>query len=110
MADGKYFEWDSLWSAWRTQPVEIQRWWMMGLGGLKPNLEDFMANYPRQVQDEVFSHAPKDVQAVFGYIPIPDKSEIVKPSRYNPNRQVAVLKDSGLSNDFKNRLQSILES
>jgi hypothetical protein len=52
MAD-KGFEWIQLWSAWRTQTPEIQRGWMMGLGGLKTHLEDFMKNYPRDVQDDL---------------------------------------------------------
>ena len=82
----------------------------MGKGGLKLVLEDFMKNFPRNIQDEVFECAPADVQKVFGYVAIVDKREVITASRYNPNRQVAILKNSGLSNDFKNRLQSILES
>jgi hypothetical protein len=109
MAD-KGFEWIQLWSAWRTQTPEIQRGWMMGLGGLKTHLEDFMKNYPRDVQDEVFGHAPSDVCKVFGYVRSPDPSEIVRPSRYNPNRQPAILKNPSLSQMTKNKLLSILEA
>lgn len=116
--DDAGFSWMQLWVSWKNQPQNIQRQWMVWKvnpvdgeeAGLKPVLEDFMKNYPREIQDEVFKFSPPDVQKYFGYVPIPDKSEIVKPSRYNPNRQVAVLRDSGLSSDFKNRLQSILES
>jgi hypothetical protein len=110
MADTRGFEYVQLWAAWKSQTVETQRGWMMGKGGLKPILEDFMKNFPRNIQDEVFECAPEDVCKVFGYERIPDKSERVVASRYNPNRQKAVLKRPELSQVQKNNLRSILEA
>ena len=110
MADTKGLEWVQLWASWKGQTLETQRGWMMGKGGLKLALEDFMKNFPRSVQDDVFETAPLDVQKFFGYEVITDKKEVVTASRYNPNRQPAVLKRPELSQVTKNKLLSILES
>ena len=66
-SDGSGFDWDTLWSCWRTQPPPIQHAWMFGNSGLLFHLKDAMENYPKEVQDEMFGHAPKDVQKYFGY-------------------------------------------
>lgn len=66
--EGNGFDWDTLWSVWRTQVPSIRQAWMFGKGGLYLHLKGAMENYPKEVQDEMFSHAPADVQKYFGYM------------------------------------------
>ena len=81
--DGGAWEWVSLWAAWRTQPLYIQQGWMTGKDthgciGLKPILQDFMDNFPKEVQDDVFKFAPADVQKYFGYKVVEEEAKAVK--------------------------------
>ena len=66
--DDNGFAWDTMWAAWRGQPTNIQRAWMMGQGGLYPHLQDAMERYPKRVQDDIFEFAPLEVQKHFGYV------------------------------------------
>jgi hypothetical protein len=67
-SEGSGFEWDTLWSAWRGQPIEIKRQWMSGENGLAKALKEIMERYTKAVQDEVFGFAPEDIQKYFGYV------------------------------------------
>jgi hypothetical protein len=88
-SDGSGFDWDTLWSVWRNQPSNMQNAWMFGKGGLLPALKDAMVNYPKDVQDEMFGHAPKDVQKYFGYVS--KESLNKKKPAYNENYRSALL-------------------
>jgi hypothetical protein len=95
-SDGSGFDWDTLWAAWRAQPLEIQRLWMAGENGLAKALKETMERYPKDVQDEMFGHAPKDVQKYFGYVS--KESLNKKKPAYNENYRSALLeKIRGLS-------------
>ena len=83
---GSGFDWDTMWSCWRTQPSNMQRAWMFGKGGLLFHLKDAMENYPKEVQDEMFGHAPEDVQKYFGYVS-KDVRNAPKPAKKNYNDQ-----------------------
>jgi hypothetical protein len=78
------FTWSTMWSAWRNQPPHIQSAWMFGKGGLHEPLKDALVNCTKDVQDEMFAHAPDDVRKYFGYESKEDKAAKVKPKKsYN---------------------------
>ena len=91
-SDGSGFDWDTLWSVWRNQPSNMQNAWMFGKGGLLPALKDVMVNYPKDVQDEMFAHAPNDVKKYFGYKSKDDTSAKGKTQKsYNDEYRSALL-------------------
>ena len=73
--------WSSMWSSFRTQPDFVKRWWMKEL---LPHLKDAMANCTKDVQDEMFAHAPADVRKYFGYVSKDEAKAKVQPKKlYN---------------------------
>ena len=80
------FAWDTMWAAFRGQPTNIQRAWMMGNGGLYPHLKDAMVRYPKRVQDDIFEFAPLDVQEHFGYITAPEPEPI--PTKFVISKEI----------------------
>lgn len=80
------FEWSLFWSLWRKQPIKTQHLWMAGKGGasgtLQEILADFMLNFPKKVQDEVFEFAPKDVQIYFKYKSAPKAHRDIHSSAF----------------------------
>lgn len=82
--------WSTMWSAWRSQPASIQNMWMFGKNGLCEHLKVIMVDYTDEVKEEVFSHAPKDVQKYFGYKP-KVTGKVAKKSTYNENYRSQLL-------------------
>lgn len=69
-SDGSGFDWSTMWSIFRTLPDETKKAWMQGIhrqNGLSYHLKDAMENYDKDVQDEMFEHAPIEIQKHFGY-------------------------------------------
>lgn len=86
------FTWSTMWSAWRSQPAYIQRAWMLGKGGLHGVLMDALLNCTKDVQDEMFAHAPEDVRKYFGYVSKEDAKAKVQPKKsYNDEYRSALL-------------------
>ena len=86
------FTWSTMWSSWRNQPASIQRAWMFGKGGLHEPLKDALVNCTKDVQDEMFAHAPEDVRKYFGYVSKEDAKAKVAPKKsYNDEYRSALL-------------------
>lgn len=78
------FTWSTMWSSWRNQPASIQKAWMFGKGGLHEPLKDAMTTCTKDVQDEMFAHAPNDVKKYFGYVSKEDAKAKAQPKKsYN---------------------------
>jgi hypothetical protein len=94
-SEGSGFAWSTMWSIFRTLPDDMKKAWMFGVQrqvGLSFYLKDAMENYDKSVQDEMFEHAPIEVQKHFGYVS-KDVRNAPKPVKkaYNENYRSALL-------------------
>ena len=109
--DGDGFAWSQMWVAWRKQPTNIQKLWMVWKinpltgeeTGLKQVLTEIMEIETRDVQNDVFGHAPKDVQENFGYVP---KVEEKKEMKKSP----ITWSNSFVSPELRKKLNNIMEA
>lgn len=81
------FTWSTMWSSWRIQPAHIQSAWMFGKGGLHEPLKDALLNCTKDVQDEMFAHAPDDVRKYFGYVSKEEAQQKAKTKKSTYNNQ-----------------------
>ena len=113
-ADGVGFEWDTMWAAFKGQPLYIQQGWMTGKDthgtkGLLPVLTEIMERYPKRIQDEVFEFAPPDVQRYFGYVP-EGKEDKKEKNVTNKVTFMSSYQNMGLSQTELEKLDRILRS
>jgi hypothetical protein len=95
-SEGSGFAWSTMWSIFRTLPDDLKKAWMFGIHrqvGLSSHLKDVMDNYNKAVQDEIFEHAPIEIQKHFGYVSKEAKAAQAgkKKPAYNENYRSALL-------------------
>lgn len=98
----EFYSWNSFWTAWRFQPVHVQRDWMMADPNVNNKLFDALRDVIKyahpDVKDEIFEYAPDDVKKYFGYTKKEERKQspkVRKPS-YNANYKTELMKKLGL--------------